>query len=324
MSKPDLMVLHELRPKAMAQIEQAYVLHRWDRTADRAAFLAERGPKCRAVATNGHAPLTRSMLDAMPNLGLVACSSAGFEGFDVAALAERGVALTNTSQALCDDVADLAVLLVMAARRGLVTADAYVRSGDWVRKGMFPLQRAVKGTRLGIVGLGAIGRAVATRAEAFGMEVAFWNRSPRSARWQQAPDILALARDSDHLVVTLAGGGETRGMISAEVIDALGPEGLLVNVSRGSVVDQEALIAALTAGRLGHAALDVFAVEPTDDPRLTSLSNVTLYPHHASGTVETRDAMAQLVVDNLAAFFADRPLLSPVDLSGLRPVTARI
>jgi lactate dehydrogenase-like 2-hydroxyacid dehydrogenase len=313
-TKPDVMVLYEQRPKAMAQLERAYTLHRWDLTADKAAFLAEHGAKCRAVATNGHARLDRAMLDALPNLGLVACSSAGFETFDLGIMAERGIALTNTSVALCVDVADTAIMLLLAARRGLVAADSYVRSGNWVRKGMFPLQRALKGSRLGIVGLGMIGTAIAQRAEAMGVEISYWNRSPKNVGWQYRPDIDTLAAESDHLVVTVTGGEGTRGLISREVIEALGPEGLLINISRGSVVDQDAMIAALRQGRLGHAALDVYAQEPTQEPSLVSLHNVTLYPHHASGTVETRDAMAQLVVDNLAAFFAGKALLTPVKL----------
>jgi lactate dehydrogenase-like 2-hydroxyacid dehydrogenase len=141
-------------------LEQAYTLHRWDRATDKAAFLAEHGAKCRTVVTNGHAKLDKAMLDALPNLALVACSSAGFEAFDTGAMAERGIALTNTSVALRDDVADTAIMLLLAARRGLVAADAHVRSGDWVRNGMFPLQRALKGSRLGIVGLGMIGIAI--------------------------------------------------------------------------------------------------------------------------------------------------------------------
>jgi lactate dehydrogenase-like 2-hydroxyacid dehydrogenase len=313
-SKPDVMVLYEQRPKAMAQLQQAYTLHRWDQAADKAALLAEHGAKCRAVATNGHAPIDRALLDALPNLELVACSSAGFEAFDVGLMAERGIALTNTSAALRDDVADTAIMLMLAARRGLVAADAYVRSGGWVRHGMFPLQRALKGSRLGIVGLGMIGTAIAQRAQAMGVEILYWNRSPKDVNWQYRPDVKTLAAESDHLVVTVAGGAGTRGLISREVMDALGPEGLLINIARGSVVDQEAMIAALRDGRLGHAALDVYAQEPTQEPGLVFLPNVTLYPHHASGTVETRDAMAQLVVDNLAAFFAGRPLLTPVQL----------
>lgn len=313
-TKPDVMVLFEQRPKAMAQLEQAYTLHRWDKAADKAAFLAEHGAKCKAVVSNGHSKINKAMLDALPNLEIVACSSAGFESFDVDVMAERGIALTNTSVALRDDVADTAIMLLLAARRSLVAADAYVRSGDWVSKGMFPLTRALKGSRLGIVGLGSIGTAIGERAEAMGVQISYWNRSPKQSAWRHHADLCALAAESDHLVVVVAGGEGTRGLISAEVIEALGPQGLLINIARGSVVDQEAMIDALQHRRLGHAALDVYAQEPTQEPALVALPNVTLYPHHASGTVETRDAMAQLVVDNLAAFYAGKALVTPVKL----------
>ncbi|MDO6587988.1 2-hydroxyacid dehydrogenase [Salipiger sp. 1_MG-2023] len=319
MTKPDLMMLCPQRPAAMAQLDAAYRLHRWDLAPDKEAFLAQHGPACRALATNGHAPLTRQMLDLMPRLELVACSSAGFEGFDLATMAQRGIALTNSSPALCDDVADTAILLMLAARRGLVAADAWVRSGNWARKGPFPLQTSVAGSRLGVVGLGTIGQAIAERGAALGMQVSYWNRRDKGAQWRFVPDLVQLARESDTLVAIVAGGEGTRGLISAEVIDALGPQGLLVNVARGSVVDEEALIDALSAGRLGHAGLDVYASEPDPDPRLTSLPNTTLLPHHASATVQTRDAMAQTVVDNLAALFAGRELLTPVDLGAYLP-----
>lgn len=320
--KPDLMVMTTLRPDTLTQLEQGYRLNRWDQADDKDGFLHRHGPGCRAVVTVGHLPLTRAMLQAMPDLEMVSCFSAGYDAFDTQALAERGIALTNTSQALRDDVADTAIMLILAARRGLVPAEAHVRSGAWGRDGAFPLQRKVSGTRLGIVGMGTIGTSIAERAEAFGMSVAFWNRSRKDLRWPQQDDLVQLARDSDHLVAIVAGGEGTRGLISEQVLQALGPDGLFVNVARGSVVDEAALIATLTDGRLGAAALDVYADEPNPDPRLTALPNVTNSPHHASGTVETRAAMAQMAVDNLTAFFAGQPLISPVDLGGVRTGTA--
>ena len=319
MSKPDVLMFYPLGPKAMAQMEEKFTLHRYDLAEDKEAFLAEVGPRCRAVATNGHIPLTRAMIAAMPALELVACSSAGYESFDVQALAERGITLTNSSAALCDDVADLAILLMLAARRSLIASDAYVRSGDWACCGMFPLQRSIAGKTLGIVGMGTIGKAIAKRAQAMGMNISYWNRRPKDVEATYQPDLIQLAKDSDTLIVIVAGGPATRHLISHEVIRALGAEGLLVNVSRGSVVDEEALIAALRDGGLGHAALDVFASEPDPDPRLTALPNTTLVPHHGSGTVETREAMSQVVVDNLDALFAGGPLASRVDLRSHRP-----
>jgi lactate dehydrogenase-like 2-hydroxyacid dehydrogenase len=308
------MMRHPAPPIALAQREAAYTLHRYDLAADKPAFLAQKGTLCRAAATNGNVPLTAPMFAAMPNLELVACSSAGYESIDLAALTNRGIRLTNASSALKDDVADTAIMLMLAARRALIAGHDYVKSGDWARHDAFPLQHTTHGKRLGIVGMGTIGQAIAARAEALAMQISYWNRSAKDLPWHCQPDLIRLARESDTLIVIVAGGEGTRGLISADVLAALGPDGLLVNVARGSVVDEPALIAALSSGALGRAALDVFASEPNADPRLTSLPNVTLYPHHASGTVETRDAMAQLVVDNLAAFYAGAPLASEVNL----------
>lgn len=313
MTRPDVLVMYPARPKAMAQLEAAYTLHRYDEAADKAAFLAEVGPRCTAIATNGHAALTREHLAHLPALRIVACSSAGFEAIDVDALTERGVHFTNTSDALYDDVADTALMLTLAARRELIPAHAYVRSGDWGRKGMYPLLSTIRGKRAGIVGLGRIGQAIARRFEPLGLQIGYTARSEKAVPYAYHRDIAALAAWADILVLAVPGGAETENMVDRAVIEALGPTGTLVNIARGSVVDEPALVAALADGRLGSAALDVFRSEPEPDPALTALPNVVLYPHHASGTVETRDAMAQLVVDNLAAFFAGRPLLTPVN-----------
>ena len=256
--------------------------------------------------------MSREQLEQLPNVGVVACSSAGFEAIDDAALRERGIALTNSSDALLDDVADVALMLTLAARRQLIAADRYVRSGAWAREGMYPLLSAVKGKRAGIVGLGKIGQAIARRFEPLGLEIGYTARSRKASPHRYFPDTLSLAEWADILVAIVPGGSDTAGLISRDVIHALGPEGTFVNVARGSVADEDALIDALMTGRLGSAALDVYLNEPAPNPALTSLPNVTLYPHHASGTVETRDAMAQTVVDNLAAFFAGRPLVTAV------------
>lgn len=300
----------------MKSLEADYSLHRYDLAddAEKEAMLDGPGARCQAVVTNGHAVLTRAMIERLPALRVVACSSAGYETIDVEALKERGIKLTNTSGALLDDVADMALLLLLASRRSLIAGHQYVVSGDWGRKGMFPLQSALKGKRLGIVGMGKIGQTIVGRAQAMGLDVAYFSRTERNGLGLPFyPDPLVLATWADILIVIVAGGADTKNLIGDRVIRALGPQGTLVNVSRGSVVDEAALIAALKDGGLGAAALDVYWNEPTPDPELTALPNVTLFPHHASGTVETRDAMAQLVVDNLAAHFSGRQLLTPVN-----------
>lgn len=314
--KPDVLVICPTLAPQMAVLEQRYTLHRYDLADDagKAAMLEQAGPRCQAVVTNGHAMLTRAMIARLPGLRVVACSSAGYETIDVAALTERGIRLTNTSDALFDDVADMALLLTMAARRGLIAAHAHVASGDWGRRGMFPLQTALRGKKLGIIGMGRIGQAIITRAQAVGLEAAYFSRTAKTGvDLPFQPDLHTLAIWADILIVIVAGGAGTRNLIDDRILRALGPQGTLVNVSRGTVVDEAALIAALRDGGLGSAGLDVYWNEPNPDPALTALPNVTLYPHHASGTRETRDAMAQLVVDNLAAHYAEQPLLTPVN-----------
>ena len=312
MNKPDVLVMREQRPRAMAQLESTYNLHRYDKAGDKQAFLAEFGPRCLAVVVYGHTILTRADLEHLPNVGIVACSSAGFESIDTEALRERSIHFTNTSVALLDDVADMALLLTLAAHRQLVAAHDYVRSGEWGRSGPYPLVSTTRGKRAGIAGLGNIGQAIARRFEPLGLEIGYTARREKRVNYAYFADVVALAEWSDILVVSVPGGPETDKLIDRKVIEALGPEGSLINVARGSVVDEPALVQALRTGRLGSAGLDVYWHEPNPDPTLTQLPNFTLQPHHSSGTVESRDAMAQLVVDNLAAFFAGKPLLTPV------------
>ncbi|MTE01193.1 2-hydroxyacid dehydrogenase [Paracoccus sp. YIM 132242] len=312
--KPHVLVAHPLRPRFMEEMEARYTLHRLDQATDRDALLARAGPVCTAMVVSGHVAVDAALLDRLPALRLAACSSAGFDMIDLPAMTRRGITLTNTSVALADDVADAAILLMLASRRRLVQADAHVRSGDWGRQGMFPLTASAAGKRAGIVGLGTIGLAIARRCEAMGMAIGYSGRNPKpGVGYAYFPDPAALAGWADILLVATPGGAGTAGLISAAVLDALGPDGTLVNVARGSVVDEGALIAALREGRIAGAGLDVFLNEPHPDPALTALPNVTLYPHHASGTVETRDRMSRLTLDNLDAFFAGRPLPTPVN-----------
>ncbi|WP_103171855.1 2-hydroxyacid dehydrogenase [Paracoccus sp. SY] len=312
--KPHVLIAYPLRPRFMEVLEARYTLHRLDLAADKGAVLDLAGPVCTAMVVNGHVAVDAAMLDRLPALKLAACSSAGFDMIDLEEMSRRGITLTNTSVALVDDVADMAVLLMLAARRRLVECDAHVRSGDWTRKGMFPLTMSTAGKRAGILGLGNIGLAIARRCEVMGLKIGYSGRNPKpGVNYDYFGDPAALASWADILLVATPGGAGTTGLISATVLDALGPQGTLVNVSRGSVVDEAALIAALRDGRIANAGLDVYLNEPDPDPELTALPNVTLCPHHASGTEETRDRMSQLTIDNLDAFFAGKPLLTPVN-----------
>ena len=314
--KPDVLVAYPLRPRQMEMLEKTYTVHRLDllKGEAREAMLAEVGPRCTAMVVNGHVAIDDAFLARLPVLKIAACSSAGFDQMDVAAMTRRGITLTNTSDVLLDDVADMALLLMLAARRRLVVGDRYVRSGDWGRKGMMPLTTSTSGKKAGIVGLGRIGLAIARRCEALGLTIGYYGRSKKAGNdYAYFDDPVKLAAWADILIVATPGGAETEKLISADVLDALGPEGSLVNISRGTVVDEPALIRALQEGRIASAGLDVYLNEPNPDPAFAALDNVVLYPHHASGTEETRDRMAQLVIDNLAAFFAGKPLLTPVN-----------
>ncbi|AXC50481.1 2-hydroxyacid dehydrogenase [Paracoccus suum] len=315
--KPHVLVAVPLRPQQLDMLAQLYELHRLDQAAspaEREAVLAAAGPVCSAMVVNGNFRLDGALLDRLPALKMASCSSAGFDQIDLDELTRRGITLTNTSEALRDDVADMAILLMLASRRRLIEGDAYVRTGGWGQKGMFPLTTSSAGKRAGILGLGNIGMAIARRAEALGMTVGYCGRNPKpDVGYKYFADPVALAEWADVLLVATPGGAGTEGLVSAQVIEALGPQGMLVNIARGSVVDEAAMIAALQDGRLGSAGLDVYLSEPKPDPALVALPNVTLSPHHASGTEETRARMAQLTVDNLDAFFAGRPLLTPVN-----------
>ncbi|GGA97410.1 2-hydroxyacid dehydrogenase [Allosediminivita pacifica] len=310
--KPDLLVLSSLRPAQMAELEARYTLHRHDTAEDPEALLAEVGPRIRGVVTTGGRGISGDIVERLPALEVVSTFSVGTDSLDLEACKRCGVTVTNTPDVLNDDVADLALGLMIATRRRMVEADAWVRSGNWAAKGAFPLVRTIKGSRVGILGLGSIGKDIATRCAALRTEIGYLARSEKDVPYAYFDTPRALAEWSDILVAVVPGGSSTRHMVDAEVLKALGPEGTLINVARGSVVDEAALIAALTDGTIAGAGLDVFADEPKADPRFAEMANVVLSPHHASGTEETRNAMAQLVVDNIDAWFGEGRALTPV------------
>lgn len=267
-----------------------------------------------AVAFKGHHPVGAAEMDLLPNLGLIANFGVGYDAIDVAAASERGIKVTNTPDVLNDDVADLAVAMLLMQGREMLQASDWARLGQWAEKGEYPLNRKISGGRAGIVGLGRIGREIADRLAGFKMDIHYTSRSEKQTPgWTYHADPVSLAGAVDYLIVALVGGAETAGHISAEVISALGPRGVLVNISRGSTVDEEALIAALSEHRIAGAGLDVFLNEPRIDPRFYDLPNVVIQPHQGSGTVETRAAMAKLQRDNVAAFLAGKALLTAVN-----------
>ncbi len=314
MSKPHLLQMGKLPEWDEGPLADTFVVHRLFETPDSAAFLAEVGPSIRGIATRGDLGADAAVIAACPALEIVSVYGVGYDAVDLDACLARGIRVTNTPDVLTDDCADLAVGMWLALSRGMVEAERYARSGDWAARGGYPLQHRASGKRAGVLGLGRIGQAVAQRLAGFGMEIAYSARSPRPGLpgWQYIPDAHALAEWSDVLFVTLAATDETRHIVDGGVIAALGPEGLLVNISRARNIDEEALLDALEARSLRGAALDVFEGEPRLNPRFTRLDNVLLQPHHASGTYETRRAMGQLMRDNLTAHFAGWPLPTPV------------
>lgn len=273
-------------------------------------WLADHAARVRLIVTGGQTGAPRDLVEALPNLGLIAINGVGYDKVDIAHAAARGVTVTNTPGVLTDDVADLAIGLVIGLLRDLPRADAHVRGGAWA-KGDLPLARKVTGRRFGIVGLGRIGSAIADRLRAFG-PVAYTGRAQKPVDLPFHPDAASLAAASDVLIVAAAASAETRHLIDARVLEALGPGGVLVNVARGSVVDEAALVAAIEGGRIAGAALDVFADEPNVSSALIDSDRTMLTPHIASATVETRAAMAALVLDNIDAFLAGRPLPTPI------------
>lgn len=310
--KPELLVLRPLMPGQMEQIENAFQLHRYDLAEDKQAFLVEVGSPIRGVVTAGSPGFKADMLPHLPALEIVASASVGTDSIDVSACKARGIHVTNTPEVLNDDVADLAIGLILNALRRLGDGHDYVRSGEWSRNGMMALGRSLKGRRLGVVGLGRIGMEIAQRAQAMKMTIAYTGRSKKDVPFEYFPTPVDLAQNCDILVLACPGGAETRHLINAEVLEAMRPDAWIINISRGSVIDEAALIDALERRAIGGAGLDVFENEPHIDTRFHTLDNVVLFPHHASGTVETRAAMSQLVVDNLKAHFSGQALPTPV------------
>lgn len=309
--KPEVLLMGPMYPPTIESLEQAFTLHKLAQAADREALLASVADRVTAAASTSFKGMDAATMDKLPKLRLISHFGVGVDSVDVAAATARGIKVTNTPDVLTEDVADLAIGLLLATVRRICAGDRYVREGKWP-KGAFPLTDTIQGKTLGIVGLGRIGRAIARRGEAFNLGIAYQGPNRKNdVAYRYFADPVALAKEVDFLVTACPGGEATRGIVSRAVLDALGPQGVFVNISRGSVVDEPALVDALAQGRLGRAGLDVFADEPRVPEALFAMDNVVLQPHVGSATHPTRRAMGQLVVDNLVAFFAGKPLLTP-------------
>jgi hydroxypyruvate reductase len=297
-------------PALEARLAGAYDLTSLASQPDPAKYLAEHGAEFVALSTSAASGAGAALIDALPKLKVISSFGVGLDKIDVAAAHRRGIMVGYTPDVLNDCVADTAIGLMLDVARGMSAADRFVRRGDWT-KGQFPIMRKVSGAKLGIVGMGRIGKAIAQRSTGFSMDVRYHSRNVvADAQWKHEPSLIELARWADFLVVITAGGAATRHLINQAVLEALGPEGFLVNVARGSVIDEAALVHALADKRIAGAGLDVYEDEPHVPEQLKSLDNVVLLPHIASATRETRQAMADRVFDNLQSFFAEGRLIS--------------
>jgi hydroxypyruvate reductase len=310
--KPEILMIAPMMPSVMNALEAAYMVNRLWEATDRNEFITRVATEIRGVATNGSVGISSEIINALPNLEIIACYGVGVDAIDLATAKSRGIPVTTTPDVLTADVADMAVGLMIATSRRLVRGDKYVRNLEWGQKGEMPLTRRVTGKRAGIVGLGRVGKALAKRLCAFEMQISYTDVTVQTDQpYIFVPDLIELARQSDFLIVTAAGGPASRKMVNQSVLEALGANGTLINVSRGSIVDEEALVNALESGSLGAAGLDVFFNEPHVPEALFKFDNVVLMPHHSSGTVESRSAMGDLIVGNLEAHFSGKPLLTP-------------
>jgi len=311
--KKNMLLVGRATPRMMDQFEDHFVIHKLAEIDDLKAFLDEQGSTIEAIATNGHDGVKPELMDALANLKVISCFGVGYDAIDAGHAAERGILVTHTPNVLNNDVANTAIMLMLAVSRSLVRDDNWVRSGNWKSQGNAPLTRSIEEKPVGILGMGRIGQKIAEKLQAFSCEVVYHSRNEKpDVPYRYYDDLIRMAQDVDYLVVITPGGAATHHLVNRQVIEALGPEGMLVNVARGSVVDETELVKALEDGRLGGAALDVFENEPDVPEPLLRMDNVVLTPHVGSATVETRQAMGDLTVENLTRFFGEGRVTSPV------------
>jgi len=310
--KPEILSVANIPGFDFPLMESHFTVHKLWQAEDREKLLAEVAPRVRGIQATGTAAVEAALIERLPKLEIIACCGVGYDGIDVAAARRRKIPVTNTPDVLNDCVADLAMGLLIDASRGIARGDRFVRAGKWPKGGV-PLASRVSDKRLGIVGMGRIGRIIAHRASGFDMRIAYHaRRQVADVPFAYHAKLVELAANSDYLVVIVPGGKETLHLVNEAVMRALGPQGILVNVARGTVVDEAAMVKCLQEGALGGAALDVFEEEPKVPEALWTMDNVVLAPHIGSATRETRAAMCRLTIDNLVAHFAGKPLLTPV------------
>ncbi len=314
----DVLVVDTLMPTTLAALTARFAVHHLPTPAlrpavDASTMLAAVGPRVRGIARAGHAALDRDFLAQLPQLEIIANFGVGYDGIDLEAAAERGIVVTNTPDALTEETADTALGLLLMTVRELSAAEQHLRAGKWVQHGPYPLTSSLRDWTVGMIGMGRIGLAIARRLDAMQVGVVYHTRTARTdVPYRHYPDLHAMATAVDTLVIIVPGNASTRRMVDAPILRALGPNGILINVGRGSVVDEPALIQALSDRTIRAAGLDVFANEPNVPAALMALPNAVLLPHVGSASVFTRNAMGQLMVDNLISWFEHGKPLTPV------------
>src|ERR1043165_2171992 len=320
--KADVLMIEEMAPMAIEGIGKAFTLHKLWEAPDRDRLIDELSPRLRAIAAGGpvHDRVDRSLMAKFPKLEIISSFGVGYDHIDAKWAGEHGITVTNTPDVLNEEVADTALGLLLCTVRELPQAERYLRAGKWVNGEEYRLTASLRGRRAGVVGLGRIGKAIARRLEAFGVPVVYHSRNQQpDVKYKYYPKLIDMARDVDTLMVIVPGGASTKNMVNAEVLRALGPRGVLINMARGSVVDEPALIEALRNRTIYSAGLDVFANEPHVPKELLDMDHVVLFPHLGSSTELTRAAMDQLVVDNILAWASGKPPLTPVSETPLPP-----
>ena len=310
--KPEILQTTKLFGPTQERMEREFSCLKLHEAKDRAAFLKEVAPRIRALATFGPAGADAALMDALPKLEIISNFGVGVDAIDLDAAQQRKIIVTNTPDVLNDCVADTAMALAINVVRRFPQAERYLRDGQWAAKGGYPLTTSLGGKTMGILGLGRIGEAIAKRAQAFGMKIRYHNRRKKDVAYPYDADPVALAKNCDVLMIVTPGGAETETLVGAKVLDAVGPQGYVVNIARGSVIDEPVLLKYLQEKKIAGAGLDVFVDEPKVPPAFFTLENAVLLPHVGSATQETRTAMGNLQVDNLVAHFAGKPVLTRV------------
>jgi lactate dehydrogenase-like 2-hydroxyacid dehydrogenase len=310
--KPDIIFTGKGHAATQATLEQEFSVHKLFEAQDKEKFLRECAPKVRALATFGPMPVNGTLMDKLPKLELIANFGVGVDAINLDDAKARKIIVTNTPDVLNECVADTALALVLNTLRKLPQSEVYTRAGNWAGKGPYPLATSLGGKTLGILGLGRIGEAIAKRAIACGMKIRYHNRNKKDAPYPYDPDPVTLAKNCNVLMVVTPGGAETKNLVNAKVLDALGPRGYVCNIARGSVIDEPVLLRYLQENKIAGAGLDVFVDEPKVPVEFFKLDNAVLFPHVGSATVETRKAMGDLQIENLRLHFAGKPVKTRV------------